>query len=433
MANREIVEAKPIMLAINLERPFPLGFGTLESLPRVLFHLRALEKGKVIEGIGEASIDFPFSPYDAWDIFWALSNTNLVGLPLNEIPLQETTTRELILKRFPAAFNAINMALDDAIGKAEGKSVTHRGQKRTGGKALASISFQDETALLVAEIEGKIGQGFIPKPKVGQGIDKDLATIKAVAKISEERNTPFVLDFNAQYDPEEFASLVEKLRDGGADLSRLVFLEQPTLETNGIEGLVYAKNALANCGYDVALVADESFVNMRDAIACARAGISLNYKINKVGGRVEALAIEQAAINFSKQGEELLSMVGGTFPTAIGRTYDQQVASLLETATLPGDGWEPSTDWFTGEKHLIREEFSFDGTSGYFVPQKGPGLGITPDWDKINKFRVDNPRKEYKKIRAGQNGDQLRIDLKPGQDYSSEYKRKSGKPADWNL
>jgi L-alanine-DL-glutamate epimerase-like enolase superfamily enzyme len=437
-ARSEIIETRPMMLGINLDRPFPLGFGSLQQLPRVLFEVKAILDGKVVSGIGEASIDFPFSSYDAWDIFQALEQVDLLGRDLGnsdtrEAILNDPNIKQNLLDQFPAAFTAVNMAIDDLHGKTHGQSVTkiYGGAERESGKALASISYQNEIALLIAEFDGQLERGFVPKPKVGQGLEQDFATIKVVAKVAEDRETFFVLDFNAQYSPEEFAKLVRSLGHAKVDLSRLLVVEQPTDVESGIKGLIYAKDALRVSGYMNNVMADESFVTLNDAEDCAKAGISLNFKIHKVGGLYQAKKVE--AMLAEGQYIYMENLVGGTFPTAIGRVYDQQSAAVLKTTSLPGDGWEPSTDWFTREKHLIKQDFNFDSQTRRFTPVEGPGLGIDPDWEKINRFVVPNPRNEYRKIRNGQSGDRISITLKPGQNYGDVYKTKSGRNPDWNL
>lgn len=434
MTSCEIIETRPLLLGIKLERPFNLGFGSLEYLPRVLYTISALDEKKIVSGIGEASIDFPFSTYDAWDIFWALSQLELTGRNIGdrETILQDLKIRKDLLEQFPAAFTALNMALDDAWGKSREKSVLDiYGQKRKRGHALASIAFQNETSLLVEKIEDKFRHGFIPKPKVGRGKEEDLTTIKAVALLSKNRNIPFVLDFNAQYKPEEFRGLVKSLKSLGLDLSSLIFVEQPTDEESGIEGLIYAQNSLKEYDYNTSVVADESFVTLASAVKCAKAGISLNFKLHKIGGLYYAHEIEKAILSSTKVNYE--NMVGGTFPTAIGRAYDQQAAATLETTTLPSDGWEPSTDWFQDEKHLIEEKFRFDQNTSTFAPIRGKGLGIHPDWSKIGNYTINNPREEYLNIRRGRNGKILRIDLKSGQTYPKKYEERTGRKPDWNL
>lgn len=429
---KEIAQAEPLMIGVALEKPFELGFGTLETLPRVLYVVSAMEDKRTISGIGEASIDFPFSSYDAWDIYYALSNLNLAGRALDrDALLRDKDIKEEVLRAAPAAYTAFNMAIDDLAGKLSGKSVLDMyPQKRKGGKAIASISYKEDIAILIAECEGQFRKGFIPKPKVGRGIEEDAQTIQAVAQFSQDKDIPFVLDFNATYEPEEFEALLKKLKKKGCNLSNLLFLEQPTTEACGVSGLISAKNTAQGLGFGITIMADESFVNMAQAIACAQNGIALNFKIHKVGGIYESLEIEKALL---KDRIALRNMVGGTFPTAIGRTYDQQAAAILNTTSLPGDGWEPSTDWFKNEKHLIDQQFPVDEISQTFLPIKGPGLGTTINWHNVNMHRIDDPQGEYRKVRAGEKGTALKITIKNGDSYRKKYKERSGKDINWNL
>ncbi|NTW62338.1 hypothetical protein HGB25_02940, partial [Candidatus Saccharibacteria bacterium] len=39
-----ITETQAILIGIELEKPFPLGFGTLSHLPRVLFRITAVHR-----------------------------------------------------------------------------------------------------------------------------------------------------------------------------------------------------------------------------------------------------------------------------------------------------------------------------------------------------------------------------------------------------
>lgn len=433
MPSYKIIESKPVLLGIDLERPFLLGFGSLQYLPRVLLKITARTKGKIISGIGEASIDFPFSTYDAWDIYWVLSNLNLEAREVNrEDILTDQEYRSEILSQFPAAFTALNMAVDDIHGKIEGKSILNiYHQQRESGTALASVSFKNKAASLVDEAQNRYNHGFIPKIKVGRNITEDVRDVKAIAKVSCARTIPFALDFNARYEPDEFSKIVKRLRSDDVDISNLLFIEQPTTEDSSIAGLVHAKNVLRKYGYKVPIIADESFVTLEDAIHCVSADICLNFKIHKIGGVYHAKEIE-SVISGVAPGK-LENMVGGTFPTAIGRAYDQQAAAILESTSLPSDGWEPSTAWFRGEKHLIKEKFQFDRKTKKFKPFRGDGLGINPNWDKIKKFIIPNPRNEYQRIRSQGSGNILKIDLKTRQTYAEVYKKRSGRDLFWNL
>ncbi len=428
----EILESKPYLLGIDLEQPFPLGFGTLEKLPRVLFVIKGLDESGIVEGIGEASIDFPFSNYDAWDVYWALSQLEIAGKNIEEREnlLTNERLRKALLDQFPAAFTALNMALDDLYGKMAKLSVLDiYGQTRGGGKALASISFKENVSVLIEEINEKWRLGFVPKPKVGQGLEADTETIIAVDQYAEKEGINYVLDFNGQYELQEFRHLINNLLSKKIDFTRILFLEQPTSKKAGIEALTAVKDYLLEKGVRVPIIADESFVTIEDAKKCIENGLSLNFKIHKMGGLFYAREIETKLLEKMLGG----NIVGGTFPTAIGRTYDQQAAAVLKSTDLPGDGWEPSTDWFRGKKHLIKEQFSFDKKKGCFFPIRGNGLGITPNWRNINQFMIINPRLEYAKIRRGLPGEKIEITLKEEKNYPEVYREIGGRDPDWNL
>lgn len=430
-----IIETKAHLLGIELEKPFPLGFGTLSHLPRVLFQIKAIENGHVVEGIGEASIDFPFSHYDAFDIYHALSKLRLEDQTLNdrERLLASPQLRESLLFETPAAFTALNMALDDVSGKIQGKNLMDfYGRRRSSAQALASISFQENALLVVSETKDRFRQGYIPKPKVGKGFEDDMRTLVALDQAAAKDNLVYVLDFNAQYSVEEMERLLLELRQRGVFLSQALFIEQPTREEDGIEALIEVLRMFTNImGRQITVIADESFVTLDDALACAKGGIDLNFKIHKVGGLYYAREIEKQLLKQALLPKN--SMVGGTFPTAIGRVYDQQSASVLQSTNMPGDGLEPSTDWFTGDKHLIREDFEKPDAKGRFSPKTGDGLGVTPNWENIGQFVIENPAEEYRRIRAGKPGKKIEVQLKPGQSYGTVYEAKSGKKPDWNL
>lgn len=435
MPGGRIIETKAHLLGIELEKPFPLGFGTLSHLPRVLFQITALENGQTIEGIGEASIDFPFSHYDAFDIYHALSQLNLEDHELNdrEKLLNSPQLQSSLLFETPAAFTALNMAIDDALGQVEGKNLMDfYGRRRSSAQALASIAFQENALLVVKETRERFRQGYVPKPKVGKGLVEDLRTLVALDESARNEGFVYVLDFNAQYSVEEIEQLLIRLRQEGVLLNQTLFIEQPTREEDGIAALIAFKQLFSQImGRDVTVIADESFVTLDDAIACAKGGIDLNFKIHKVGGLYYAREIEKELFRLSLLPKN--SMVGGTFPTAIGRVYDQQSASVLESTNMPGDGLEPSTDWFSGKKHLVNEDFEQPNSQGEFSPKTGPGLGVTPNWEHISEFVIENPVDEYRRIRAGKPGKRIEVQLKPGQSYGTVYEAKTGKKPDWNL
>ena len=430
----KIVESTPYLLGIELERPFSLGFGTLDKLPRVLYRMVASDGRRRVEGVGEASIDFPFTSYDAWDTYHSLLSLDLRGEDVNkreEILLDKDLQTE-VLCHVPAGFAALNMALDDLFGKVHAVSVADiYGRRRRGGVALASLPFAQDVCTLVASIKCKVDQGLVPKIKMGQDIETDAETLLRLGEYSRDPPLTYALDFNARYDVPEFMGLVEKVVSDGYRFEGAIFLEQPTTTREGIGGLAQISDWLEDIGAPVSVMADESFVTAEHAVECAGNGLLLNFKVHKIGGGLQAVRIEKALESIVDQ-TSFATMVGGTFPTAIGRAYDQHVASVLRFATLPGDGWEPSSDWFHGRKHLILETFRVDN-GGLYRSFPGPGLGITPDWRKINTYVIVDPLEEYRALRQGKSGSRLTITLRDSNCYRGTYESLSGRAWNWNL
>ena len=428
----EIIQLDVLLLGIALPKPFPLGFGTLSSLPRVLLKLTAQKGETMVVGVGEASIDFPFTTYDAWDIYWALSQLEFgkggYTVDNREQLLQDAGLRAKLLDRFPAAFAALNMALDDLYGRFYGVSALELyGVQRTEGQPVISLPFYSGSTELLPAIDLVLARGAVVKPKVGQGFEHDLATILAVGEHLQRSGSRCILDFNAHYSVEECLRLIGALAHVGFPWETVLVLEQPTRKLDGISGLAEVHQYLDGLGLGTYVMADEVFVSVGDGLACHRAGILLNHKIHKIGGILVAREVE-ALLGATAQP----SMVGGTFPTAIGRAWDQQAAAVLHTASLPSDGWQPSTDWFRGDKHFIAESFP-QTSAGWSTPFNGSGLGITVDWARVERFVILDPKAEYRRVRYGLDGEKISVVLRDGASYAQVYEQTSGRSVDWNL
>jgi len=423
-----ITGVQVLLIAIPLTEPFRLGFGVLRDLPRVFLVLNVDLGDREIEAVGEASIDFPFSHYDAWDIYSALKNLPLTGRSLDEREqiLDESWNRRQIDGCF-AAQAALNMALDDALGQARGVSIhALYTPARTQGSILESIGLLDLSALRdrITEI---YDHGRTPKLKCGSDVQDALQRLCLAREVARARSGRFAVDFNASLTPTAWADLCDQMKRDGSFVHELLFVEQPVSEDTllTIQAHRYARETI-----NIDVVADEAFLTEQDAQALSAAGIPLNFKIQKVGGIRQALVIEQATREACKP--PTASLVGGTFPTAIGRAYDQHAACVLVSATLPSDGWQPATDWFHGERHLIHERFSLapDGQACAFT---GPGLGVSLHWKQLRHFVVTDPEAEYAAIRATGSGAQLRILGEDATTYAELYERITGRPITWNL
>lgn len=415
------------LVNVPLSEPFSLGFGTLHTLPRVILLLEAECSSGLFTGIGEAAIDFPFVHYDAWDIYQALSQTSEQTFDIQK-PYADEAFRNKNIQRYPAARAAYNMAIDDIVGK-----VTHRpihllyGSYYDRGQALCSLPYMKNDNSLIAAVDVVIRRGMIPKPKVGRGPGADASTIRTVSRLCDL----VVFDFNATMSLDQYSELLlECHEDVRREEHCKIIFEQPTHQELGVDGLVQAKKMSDELQLNITIVADESVVTAQDGVEAAQSGIALNLKIQKVGGYYAAKEIEQAVLD--QTGQLPVSFVGGTFPTALGRAYDQHCCASLHSATLPSDGWLPSTHWFTGDKHFIKEEFASDEEQ-MFLPFSGAGLGATPDWEKITPFALFSPEEAYRALRSGKTSP-IKLTLAGDNSYGEVYSlRNDGKSPLWNI
>lgn len=428
MSNR-ITAAKVLLLGISLPKPIKLAFSELLTLPRVMLVLEVETPEGVIKGIGEASIDFPFSSYDAWDVIYALNQLELVGRELNDrLGILSYSWRQRSKDHFYAAQTALNMALDDAYGKHYGVNICQLyGGTPRPGKILETIGLQATVDAFATELTGTLRRGHVPKIKgEAKNLELTLACLKMALEIAPDKS--MAMDFNASLDPAQWLAFLESAARLGRFQDHLLFIEQPISETYGLDALRTA-HLQARELIGVPVMADESFID-HQAIELVKDGLFLNFKIHKLGGIAIAQAYAAQVVDYS--GDLSKCMVGGTFPTAIGRSYDQSAAALFTVEAMPSDGFEPATDWFTGERHLIKEEFPLT-SDGLAQPFTGFGLGINPDWEKISRFVIADPRSEYRSIRQTGNG--LCLSIKPAgeQKYSDRYQEESGRDILWNL
>lgn len=424
--NGIIKEKKVYLLAIPLPKPFHLSFGVLYDLPRVILVLTIETEHEEFQSIGESSIDFPFSHYDAWDIYNVLNNLPLEGKSVDDVEMiLQSSWNDRLQDGCYSAQAALNMALDDARGKLLKKNVTDLyGRTRSGGTILQSVGLEP-LPQLKETIKTICKKGRMPKIKCDQNVDDALMRIKIAQEITKSFKSSFSIDFNACLIMEQWEKLCDKINK---QFSRISFFEQPVggtvLETVFAHGISMQKTGIPT-------MADESFLTEEDARILGKANVFLNMKIQKLGGIRQAVLLEQEAIK-ARNGI-VTSLVGGTFPTALGRAYDQHAVNILKSVTLPSDGLEPSTDWFSGEKHFIHEPFILtdDGKSKAFEKD---GIGCTFFWEHISQYIVPDPKNEYFSIRTKGIGNYFHFTQNdPIKTYSEIYQSVTGKDPTWNI
>jgi L-alanine-DL-glutamate epimerase-like enolase superfamily enzyme len=426
------------MLALDLQERIELSFLELRTIPRVLFYLVGEYEGVRYEGVGEASIDFPFVSYDLWDVFHCLSQLSVrdlpypdgweltsAGFPLPPIPFRREQLE--FVGRYPSALAALTAASDDLWGRAHRQSLTKMTNALPQGLTSWSIGFCDSLADLHKRIYNAWQHEAIPKIKLGRSLQQDIELCQGLDELDfthPSRREKLSADFNGAYTMQELLTLLSNIDQ--KILSNFLFIEQPLKKVESWSRYVelprYLKTDLHWHGH---LVADESVITHQDAVELAKIGWHINYKMQKIGGLRRGLGIESRT-------NKAVGMVGGTLPTAIGRAYDLWAGGSLSSCSLPSDAWMPSTEWFTGGSHIILEEYSIDAL-GRALPFEGSGIGITPNWEKIDRATVPDPKVAYRAIRSNKTSSFIDFKLRNQQSYYELYKILTGKDPLWNL
>jgi len=424
------------MIALDFQEPVNLSFLQFRTIPRVLFRLLGERDGHDYEGIGEASIDFPFVNYDLWDVFWCLSQLSLDGISYPNgyagsspslPPLPFSVEQLKLLSSYPSALAALTMASDDLWGRAYGESLTAMTKAMPKGPTSWSIGFCETLDALRGEIWKAWNRDAVPKIKLGKSIRDDLEVCRYLGNLSfldGGGNKKLSADFNGAYTMDELLHYLATLDEGVIDL--FSFLEQPLKKDEDRQHYVHLPKLLQNrYNWGGALVADESVITQEDAVELAQMDWRINYKMQKIGGLRRGLLIQDRT-------NHTAGMVGGTLPTAVGRAYDLWAGASLSSCLLPSDAWMPSTEWFDGERHLIVEEFSVDAQNRA-LPFQGPGLGITPDWDKIKRHIIPDAKATYRAIRTDKQARYIDFRLRDGLSYYDCYRALAGADPLWNL
>jgi muconate cycloisomerase len=285
-----------------------------------------------------------------------------------------------VLRGYPYAKAAIDVALHDAVGKIYGVPVYQLlgGKVRDGAEVAHSIGIMDaDTA--AREAAEVIAEGISTiKVKIGVEIERDIAVVAAVRKAIGSAGK-IRIDANQGYrtwrEAVRAISAMEKYD--------LVYAEQP------VEGL----RAMAEVSkrVNVPVMADESAWTAQDVLEIVRldAAQMLSVYYTKPGGLAPSkrlLAVAGAAA--------LPCDINGSAEMGIGVAADLHLAVSSPEISLPGTIPVTSTaehvvTKVAGHKYLddlIKTPFRYD--QGVLYPPEGPGLGIEVDEAKIAKYRI---------------------------------------------
>lgn len=357
-----------------------------------------LETNKGIQGVGEARVmrnwggDYGRYYGETPEIAAMVIRQYLSPLIVGADPFSiEDLSQKLdgAIKGYPYTKAAINMALYDIKGKALGIPV----YELLGGKVQERIPLMHSIGIMTpeqAEEEAtrvvEDGIRFI-KIKVGIDLESDLKTVEAVRR-AVGSDVILTVDANQGY------RIAKKAIPAIREMERygIAIVEQP------VEGLEEMKKVTAST--DVRVMADESCWNERDALLISHlqaADCLSNYvaKAGGISGAVRVAAVARAAnLDFNLNGSGELGIGNAASVQTLAALPPTGIGSVLPL-TAPSGLAQTATGCRTYLDDIVKEAYEYDRGS-ILVPDR-PGLGMTIDPDKMEKYARLLPTKEVRR------------------------------------
>jgi len=336
------------------------------------FAFVAIETDAGITGYGEVSsalAQYRLGPAHARDINAHLGPALIDTDPLTIPALVDRMDR--VLRNANQAASGVEMALWDIAGKAAGLPV----YRLLGGKARPAVPLNWTMGFMEPEYTAVEAAFYVEKHgvrsvrlKIGRPGDLDARATEAVRRrLGAE--FPIRVDANEAYrSPKDAIAAIRRLEPFNVQM-----VEQP-LAAHDLEGHAMVRRAV-----DVPIVLDESIQSPRDALAAINAGAAdaFNVYVSESGGLLRAqqiIAVAEAAgipCLIGTMGELQLA-------SAAGAHLGVACANIPFTCDLVGP-------WRYHES-IIQEPLRLE--NGLFYPPDDPGLGVTPNLDVIERWRV---------------------------------------------
>lgn len=260
---------------------------------------------------------------------------------------------------------AVEMAGWDLEAKIKGISLsTLLGGVRDEVEVGVSIGIQPTHDAVLKKVEGYLEQGYRKiKIKIKPGRDVDV--LRAIR--DRFPTTPLMADANSAYGLED-APLLAELDD-----LDLMMIEQPLAYDD------YLDHSVLQRQLTTPICLDESIRSVDDTRLALHldSGRIINIKPGRVGGLESSRNIEALC-----RSRGVPVWCGGMLESGIGRAHNLALASL-PGFTKPGDISE-SRRYFA--RDIVVPDFTM--SDGLMAVPSGPGIGVTPDEERIAALTV---------------------------------------------
>jgi O-succinylbenzoate synthase len=346
-------------ITMPLLAPFRTSFGTVTS--REVLLVRAVTEDA--EGWGECvAMSDPLYSSEYTEAAAGVLRDHLIPALAAAAPAGATAVAPALapFKGHRMAKAALETAVLDAELRAEGRSFGRElGAVRDRVPCGVSVGIMESIPELLDAIEGYLAEGYVRiKLKIEPGWD-----IEPVRAVREGFGDAVLLqaDANTAY------SLSDARHLARLDPFDLLLIEQPLDEEDVLGHADLARQIRTP------VCLDESITSAASAAAAIRLGACqiVNIKPGRVGGYLEARRIHDVC---AAHGVPV--WCGGMLETGLGRAANVALAAL-PGFTLPGDT-SASGRYYAAD---ITEPFVLE--DGHLPVPTGPGLGVTPDPDRL--------------------------------------------------
>ncbi len=362
----KITSVEAIPVRVPRPRPFKSSLGVQQASENAVVRIHT-DEGLV--GLGEASSIWDRRGRGESETINGLLAEALVGQDPTHISAISALMDSLLHRSYPAKAG-VEMALYDLVGKTLNAPVYTLlgGQVRERVLLSHSLSMGDPEDI-VEQATRLVEAGYQTlKCKVGRDLQADLQILDAIR--SEVGDITLRVDANMGW-----ASAKEAVRQiNELSVFDLELVEQP-LHYSDMEGLRFVR-----ANVEVPIMADESVWTPSDAMACIRASAVdvFNVYVAEAGGLGPAAHIFAIA-----EAARMPCIIGSMPELGIGTAAQAHLAFAMRNIGYASDvnGFVYHSD------DIINETLHIEG--GYLYPPSGPGLGVSLDEEKLQRYRID--------------------------------------------
>jgi o-succinylbenzoate synthase len=229
-----------------------------------------------------------------------------------------------------------------------------------------SLGIQRTPEALVAKAEAAVAEGY-RKVKIKVGPGRDVAFVEAARRALPDAH--LMADANNAYTLDDLP-LLEALDEMG-----LMMIEQPLAWDDLVRHAVLQRKLRTPVCLDESITSVE---RAQDMVSLG-AGRIVNIKPGRVGGFTSSVAIHDFCL-----AQGIPVWCGGMFESGVGRAYNVALASL-PNFSLPGDLSPSSRYWW---QDVVDPEWTMTPDGEVVVPRSAPGIGVTPDVERIAALAV---------------------------------------------